>query len=699
MTQRTPLDRALSHPFAARLWRLLAATLAVTLGSTVAAAGPRGAVTAVDLATTCDGVNPAFVAAVPAGVVLFNDTQRNAMTGRNLAPGAQLGPLYGLAVDRRRGQVYAAATLDGWRQIGAGGPGAVYQIDVASGQVNLFARLGAGADPGHLPPSDPAPARLAGKIGLGDVELDETMSVLFVTNLFDRRIYRYAVPGGTLLGGFAHGAAGEPWAANARVMGLGYRDGWLYHGVVDSREDSALPGTFAGYVYRSRGDGSELIEVARLALDYRRQNPWEAWDDASLEPADPSRPEPHFHPLISDIEFRPNGDPVLGLRNRLAPWCFNGLGGDVLPTRPDAPGHWSVTTDPEWYPDNFYPRYDILEAFFGGLAAFPGRDRIVATVFAPTGQWLEYGAEWYDNATGRITGPFDGREPLVDNECQWMGDVELYCPPDDSIPTPTSSSTPTPTITLTPSPSTTPTATPTSTSTATPLPTATATPVPAPMFLPVLMNRPCVPYEQRADVVLVLDLSTSMSRPARDGRTKLAAALDAAEQFVALMRLDPDAHGRGDRVGVVGFNHNAWTAIGLSNDRAAIAGTLAGLAGRMDQGTRLDLAFRQGQVVLDATPRTAANQPMLVLLTDGLPNLVPTPVGGGSQEDVVLAAALAVRAAGTRVFTIGLGQPDDVLADLLSRAASTPDDYAFAPDGADLAAIYRRIAGRLTGCP
>jgi Mg-chelatase subunit ChlD len=672
--------------------------LAIMMGGTAASAVPRVPAAPARPATTCDLVNPSYVAAATdwygTDVVLFNDTVGNTLPARNIAPGANLGSLYGLAVDRRRGQVYAAATMD-FRPFGLGGPGAVYRIDVATGQASLFTALDAGADPGPRSLVDPSIARWSGKMSLGDVDIDATMSELFVVNLYDRRIHRFSVPDGALLGAFDHGAAGEPWAENARVMGLGYRDGWLYHGVVDSRERLDLPGTLAGYVYRSRDDGADLTEVARFALDYRRERPWQAWNDATLNL---SWPDSVYQPLVSDIDFRLDGAPILGLRNRAPLACFNGLGGDALPTRPEAPGRWSVVTDREWYQDSLYPP-DFPEALFGGLAPFPGLDRIVATAFSPTGQWLEYGAVWFDNATGRIHGPADGRQPLIDNECQWMGDIELFCPPDASIPTPTPSATATPPASATPTTTNSPTATSTPTSTPTAPPTPTATPVPAPMFLPVLLNRPCVPHEQRADVALVLDLSTSMARPTRDGRTKLAAALDAAGQFVAQMRLEPDAQGRGDRVAVVGFNDTAWTAAGLTGDRVVIEAALAGLAGRMAEGTRLDLAFRQGQAVLAATHRTEASQPVLVLLTDGLPNLVPTPVGGGSQEDTVLAAALAVRAAGTRVFTIGLGQPDDVLADLLARAASSPADYAYAPDGADLANIYREIAGRLTGCP
>ncbi len=46
--------------------------------------------------------------------------------------------------------------------------------------------------------------------------------------------------------------------------------------------------------------------------------------------------------------------------------------------------------------------------------------------------------------------------------------------------------------------------------------------------------------------------------------------------------------------------------------------------------------------------------------------------------------------AGIRLFTIGLGI--EVETGALQRMATSPTDYFYAPDGEDLAAIYRRIA-------
>jgi len=166
---------------------------------------------------------------------------------------------------------------------------------------------------------------------------------------------------------------------------------------------------------------------------------------------------------------------------------------------------------------------------------------------------------------------------------------------------------------------------------------------------------------------------------------------------VDLMDLVPSDQGLHDRVGVVGFNDVAWTEIGLTNDRPAVNRALAHLMIHIQEGTRLDLALMQGQATLAASPREGVT-PVLILLTDGLPNRVPYGPGGTMRE-TVLEKALAARAEGTRIFTIGLGLPNDVLRDLMEAVASAPGDYYYAPDGDDLEGIYRQIAGRIIECP
>jgi Mg-chelatase subunit ChlD len=266
---------------------------------------------------------------------------------------------------------------------------------------------------------------------------------------------------------------------------------------------------------------------------------------------------------------------------------------------------------------------------------------------------------------------------------------------DCSTPTPTLTSTPPPTPTETPVPSVTPTTVPSATPTWTPVPTPT--PVPQPIYVPLLLSEQCVPGDIHGDVVLVIDTSTSMRRLSRTSRTKLAATLDAAKTFVGLMVLTPDTDGISDRVAVVGFNDTAWVQLHLSRDRAAIEQALDALPPLMKEGTRLDLALAAGAVALAPERRQPGNTPVMILLTDGLPNRVPL-AEDGSQETTVLRAAAAAKATGIDVYTIAIGAATDTNPALLTGCASVADHYYYTPDPEDLATIYKAIAHAI-GCP
>ena len=72
----------------------------------------------------------------------------------------------------------------------------------------------------------------------------------------------------------------------------------------------------------------------------------------------------------------------------------------------------------------------------------------------------------------------------------------------------------------------------------------------------------------------------------------------------------------------------------------------------------------------------------MVVLTDGRANPVPVAVAE--------AEAQGAKAAGTVLFTIGLGA--DLEEDALRRMASRPEFFYKAPDAEALTEIYRRIA-------
>lgn len=616
--------------------------------------------------------NDAWMAAEPVVIAFNNSEPEDILEHHTLAWHDELGAVFGIASDIGREQLYVGAFVKRVTQLGPLGPGGIYRIDLPSGAVAPFAVLNAGADPHDFSRDfDVASRNQVGRIGLGDLEYAPERDELFAVNLSDRLIYRFHVPDGRLLGAFPHGAVLERWARDARPFALGWHDGRLYHGVVDEAGDPP-----AAYVYRSNADGSDMAEVARLPLDYPRAP---MWADGPAGRGEPSA-------MLVDLEFRNDGDLVIGLRDRTGDSEVQVVGsGDVILTT-RVGDRFVPLPAPELYNDTILHQ----ETAFGSLAAMPWLDQVASTAVDPI-TVNSNGVLWYDNTTGQWLRRETIHAGLVLTfaKAAGLGDMESL----NVAPTPTHTPTPTDVYTRTPSPS--------PTATLTPPPTVTPSPTTGhfEIYLPLAQRLHCVPFETRTDVVLVLDMSTSMYRPTRGNRTKHEAAVDAAHTFVGLMRFAPDTNGRRDRVGVVGFNNDAWIGTHLTSDRAAVDGALDGLARGIKEGTRLDLAIAQGQAVLDATPRAPGIDPVLILLTDGLPNRVPTPEGGGRQEDTVLAAASAAKAAGTRLFAVGLGETGDVFESLLAGAASGPGDFFMAPDGEDLAGIYRGIAGRLTGCP
>jgi Mg-chelatase subunit ChlD len=256
---------------------------------------------------------------------------------------------------------------------------------------------------------------------------------------------------------------------------------------------------------------------------------------------------------------------------------------------------------------------------------------------------------------------------------------------------------PTPTYTPTPPPTPTVPVPPTVTPTNTPPPTPT--PVPGPIYLPILLREHCKKTDVYPDVALVLDISTSMDRPTSAGRSKLDATLEAAKNFVTVMDLTPNEDGKHAQVAVVGFNSTGWTEIGLTNDEPAIMRAIDNLANKRDQFTRLDLAFEQGEKTVLGAGHRPDNTPVIVMLTDGLPNRVPLGPDG-SQESTVRAKADHAKAAhqDMQIFTIGIGLPTDIDPVLLSYCATLPENYFYEADAEDLSDVYNSIAFSF-GCP
>jgi Mg-chelatase subunit ChlD len=227
-----------------------------------------------------------------------------------------------------------------------------------------------------------------------------------------------------------------------------------------------------------------------------------------------------------------------------------------------------------------------------------------------------------------------------------------------------------------------PTLTATADPTETPTPsTPTPTTQPPRLFLPVALTERCLPTSQHADIVLVIDASTSMADEIRPGRSKLAAAAAAIAAFVPLLS-------RADQTAVVSFNDTAYLDQPLTTDRPSVLVALAQL--QLRQFTRIDAGIELAADELSGPRHIASHRAVAIILTDGKAN----PAG----PERAVAAAQRAKDAHITIFTIGLGAPDQLDDEALTAMASAPNFSYRSPDADQLDAIYTEIA-RAIPCP
>ncbi len=283
----------------------------------------------------------------------------------------------------------------------------------------------------------------------------------------------------------------------------------------------------------------------------------------------------------------------------------------------------------------------------------------------------------------------DGSGRGLSNECDETNNVHWVLLVVAPTPTPTATFTATPTATATRTPTATASATATATFSPTPTstPTCTSTPsAPPELYLPLLLREHCDPTRVRADIVLVIDTSSSMRHQ------KLADAKVAAVEFVRLLDLAPEAASKAgraaegsDQVALVRFDTEAELVQELTADQSSIELAIASLSSR--QGTHIDRGLEVGLSELRSPRSRHGNTPVMVLLTDGIQT------GPSGAE---LASAEVVRNAGVALYAIGLG--GDVDEATLVEMAGNRGRYYFAPDSSELLRIYSEVA-RVIGCP
>ncbi len=173
------------------------------------------------------------------------------------------------------------------------------------------------------------------------------------------------------------------------------------------------------------------------------------------------------------------------------------------------------------------------------------------------------------------------------------------------------------------------------------------------------------------DVMLVIDRSGSMvGQPYTDART-------ACTNFVRNLQFGPT----NDMCGLVAYSTTTILQQGLTNSMSRLEQAIHTLPPATN-GTRISDGLTNAMAELFSVRHRSNALPIIVLMSDGLPN------SGDSPSNVLYHAQLA-KNAGARVFTVGLGAVDP---SLMANAASSTNDYFFTTNSSQLAAFFDAIA-------
>lgn len=424
--------------------------------------------------------------------------------------GAEMGATAGLAYQRQSQTVFAAPVMKRHVGLGVLGLNGIYSISINfSGGVTAsriqpwlnLATLGidAGTSPrpsGALPGDhtaanyDEAVFSVVGKIGIGDLELSDDGTTLWVVNMHKRELVelRIGVPARTpTLDDVTVHALPRPACNKGEFRPWGakfYRGAIFVGGVCSGEYAGASAADLFAYVYAHDVGApvGDFREVLRFPLNYPRTyvspgasarwRPWlrDFYDISPLQDPGAYNQTIYPHPILADIEFADDGGMLLGLLDRMAH-----LGGNY--------NHGTRRTDPAYY--DIASGGDLLKACFvngayvleqngkcggvatsgvntgagpgggeffwsdfwsnahsesllGGLTVMPGRGEVVSTGYDTLEGGRVSGLTWMRTDTGAKTRGYEVTpsdfisKSVTMGKASGLGDLEVLC---DAPPT------------------------------------------------------------------------------------------------------------------------------------------------------------------------------------------------------------------------------------------------------------------------
>jgi hypothetical protein len=394
------------------------------------------------------------------------------------------GTVFGLAYRKQDKRLFSAAFAKRLTNYGPGGSGGIYVTPAAGGATTLFTTVpGAGAAThNHQANFDGAFYPVPGTQSLGDIDVSEDGSELYVVNMGDKKLYVYDATQPTAAAPKASYAIPStcPAAGDWRPGALGVRDGVVFVGGVCSGASTKKIADVKAVVMTFSG-GAFGAPVLTKVLDFQRgrvfnsrpaSNVWYPWTDSWNDTAaNDLRHNSYPMPLLMDIAVENNGDLALGFRDR-----FGDMGGFWIPAPDGTGGEWETMSggdlnracktaagyawegtggcknnhvNPnggkeqaadvvEYYPGEYFAFADSnyaphLETAQGAVALVPGAQQMPAIVMDPTGVRTG-GVGWFDRSTGAMANTsYSNAYKIIDEASEgWgkangLGDLEALC--------------------------------------------------------------------------------------------------------------------------------------------------------------------------------------------------------------------------------------------------------------------------------
>lgn len=391
--------------------------------------------------------------------------------------------IWGLAYSSTRKQLYAATFLRRHASIGSNGLGTLYVTDLENNTTNYWMDIpntgtigddlsrGLGAE--DKPNTDAEAFAKVAKVGLGDIEISEDESTLYVMNLFDKKIYEVEIDTQTVSKSYTAPTAVCSEGVS-RPFALTEHEGFLYVGSVcdasTSGCDTNTPGNcpqLTAHVNKVAVGDTTGTDILALRLDYdkpqalldlaytdKRKN-WNPWTDNYADVTDPANNKRLIHPvpLLTNIKFDADNNMILAFSDRTAMqggnmsnnisgilnenWTFSA--GDILKAMIQNDGNYTVA-NPTLIDDKTVLINRHGEGSLGAAAHLMGSNELLFTHYdnlrlsgeVDTSVFYTKGVTFTNLTSGVQEGGYrvaDNNRPIYFGKSTGVGDLELIHTP------------------------------------------------------------------------------------------------------------------------------------------------------------------------------------------------------------------------------------------------------------------------------